>query len=50
MARRCELHRPGFPLAERTTYDLWYVENWSLWLDIKIIFRTFREVVFYREG
>jgi exopolysaccharide biosynthesis polyprenyl glycosylphosphotransferase len=27
-------------IAQRTTYDLWYVENWSLWLDIKIIFRT----------
>lgn len=27
-------------IAERTQYDLWYVENWSLWLDIKIIIRT----------
>lgn len=27
-------------IAERTTYDVWYVENWSLWLDIKIIIRT----------
>lgn len=27
-------------IAERTQYDLWYVENWSLWLDIKIILRT----------
>nr|MBN1230113.1 undecaprenyl-phosphate glucose phosphotransferase [Anaerolineae bacterium] len=27
-------------IAERTKYDLWYVENWSLWLDIKIIART----------
>jgi exopolysaccharide biosynthesis polyprenyl glycosylphosphotransferase len=27
-------------IAQRTTYDLWYVENWSLWLDIKIIIRT----------
>ena len=25
---------------ERTKYDLWYIENWSLWLDIKIIMRT----------
>jgi exopolysaccharide biosynthesis polyprenyl glycosylphosphotransferase len=28
-------------IAERTKYDLWYVENWSLWLDIKILLRTF---------
>ena len=27
-------------IVERTAYDLWYVENWSLWLDIKIIIRT----------
>jgi exopolysaccharide biosynthesis polyprenyl glycosylphosphotransferase len=27
-------------IAERTAYDLWYVENWSLWLDMKIIIRT----------
>jgi len=25
----------------RTQYDLWYVENWSVWLDIKIILRQF---------
>lgn len=27
-------------ISERTQYDLWYVENWSLWLDIVIIIRT----------
>jgi putative colanic acid biosynthesis UDP-glucose lipid carrier transferase len=25
---------------QRTLHDLWYLENWSLWLDIKIIFLT----------
>lgn len=32
-------------IAERTKYDLWYVENWSLWLDIKIILRTIAQGV-----
>jgi len=32
-------------ITERTTYDLWYVENWSLWLDIKIIIRTVWQTV-----
>jgi exopolysaccharide biosynthesis polyprenyl glycosylphosphotransferase len=32
-------------IAERTKYDLWYVENWSLWLDIKIIIRTIVQTV-----
>ena len=36
-------------IADRARYDNFYIENWSLWLDIKIILRTFREVIFYRE-
>jgi exopolysaccharide biosynthesis polyprenyl glycosylphosphotransferase len=27
-------------ITERTKYDLWYIENWSLWLDFKIMLRT----------
>ncbi len=27
-------------IEERTKYDLWYVENWSVLLDVKIIIRT----------
>ncbi|TPE42504.1 exopolysaccharide biosynthesis polyprenyl glycosylphosphotransferase [Pontibacter mangrovi] len=26
--------------SQRTLHDLWYMENWSLWLDLKIIYRT----------
>ena len=35
-------------LAERTKYDLWYVENWSLWLDIKILLRTLVQPLTFR--
>lgn len=28
-------------ILERTKYDLWYTENWSIWLDLKILLRTF---------
>ena len=32
-------------IEERTKYDLWYVEHWSLWLDIKILIRTVFQVL-----
>lgn len=38
--------RGNTSIAERTKYDLWYVENWSLWLDIRIIVRTIIQTVF----
>ena len=33
----------------RVQTDAWYVENWSLWLDMVIILKTF-EVILKREG
>lgn len=33
------------PIEERTRYDVYYIENWSLWLDIKIILMTFMAIV-----
>jgi exopolysaccharide biosynthesis polyprenyl glycosylphosphotransferase len=35
-------------ITERTKYDLWYSENWSIWLDIKIVMRTLWQIVFDR--
>jgi exopolysaccharide biosynthesis polyprenyl glycosylphosphotransferase len=32
-------------IAERTKYDLWYMENWSILLDIKIVLRTMWQIV-----
>jgi Undecaprenyl-phosphate glucose phosphotransferase len=32
--------RGNTSIEERTAYDLWYVENWSFWLDVKICLRT----------
>ena len=35
-------------IADRARFDNYYIENWSLWLDVKIILRTFSEVAFAR--
>jgi exopolysaccharide biosynthesis polyprenyl glycosylphosphotransferase len=32
-------------IAERTKYDLWYMENWSILLDLKIILRTAWQII-----
>jgi exopolysaccharide biosynthesis polyprenyl glycosylphosphotransferase len=32
-------------VSERVKLDLWYINNWSLWLDIQILIQTFYEVL-----
>ncbi len=31
-------------MEKRVEYDIWYMEHWSLWMDIKIIFMTITNV------
>ena len=38
-------------MRARVKYDIWYIENWSLLLDIKIIFLTFwKTIVGYKNA
>jgi Undecaprenyl-phosphate glucose phosphotransferase len=37
-------------MQTRIDYDIYYIENWSLALDIKIIFKTIKEVFFSKEA
>lgn len=30
---------------ERLSLDVWYVDHWSLWLDLKIVLRTIRDLL-----
>jgi undecaprenyl-phosphate galactose phosphotransferase/putative colanic acid biosynthesis UDP-glucose lipid carrier transferase len=32
-------------ISRRVTLDLWYINNWSLWLDIQILIKTLFEVL-----
>ena len=32
-------------IADRARFDNYYIENWSLWIDVKIILRTVAQVV-----
>jgi len=41
--------RNAITWEEKFKLDVWYVDNWSLWLDIKIIFMTFWKIL-KREG
>ncbi|ASK26855.1 sugar transferase [Neisseria chenwenguii] len=34
---------------EKFAYDVWYIDNYSLWLDVKILFLTIKKV-FIKEG
>jgi len=37
-------------MEERIKKDIWYIENWSFWLDIRIIYLTIRNVLGGEEG
>lgn len=36
------------PFEEMVKLDIYYIENWSIWLDLKILFKTVFAVVFSR--
>ncbi|WP_229716243.1 sugar transferase [Mangrovihabitans endophyticus] len=37
--------RGDTPISDRARFDNYYIENWSLWLDVKVIVRTVSEVL-----
>ena len=37
-------------MEKRVELDLWYINNWSLWLDIKILLKTFAVVIGQKEA
>lgn len=41
--------RSDLPFEKRVDLELYYAQNWSFWMDIKILFKTIR-VVLFRDG
>lgn len=41
--------RSDIDYTERVLLDSWYVRNWSIWIDLVMLFRTFK-VVLFRKG
>ena len=37
--------RGNTSIADRARFDNYYIENWSIWLDIKVVLRTIAEVL-----
>ena len=37
--------RGDTPISDRARFDNYYIENWSLWLDVKVLLRTVGEVL-----
>lgn len=42
--------RGNAPIEDRTRYDIYYVENWSLVFDMKIILKTIHTVIFGKDA
>ncbi len=42
--------RGNTSLEERVKYDLYYIQNWSVWFDIKIIIQTILEIFHHKHA
>ena len=41
--------RELWQMEKRVKQDIWYIENWSIWLDLRIIWMTFRTMFIHDE-
>ena len=37
-------------MEERVKHDIWYIEHWSIWLDIRIVWLTFKSIFIHDEN
>lgn len=41
---RGETHDPAL-MEQRVKHDIWYLENWSMWLELKIVYKTVYNII-----
>jgi lipopolysaccharide/colanic/teichoic acid biosynthesis glycosyltransferase len=46
MSQIAQVSWPDLPFEEEIKLNTYYIENWSLWLDIKILAKSFWLLVF----
>ena len=37
---KCKVVKEMIDMQNRVNFDIWYIENWTYWLDLQIIFQT----------
>ena len=42
--------RNALSWPEKIKLDIWYIDHWSIWLDLKILLKTIWVVIFTKEG
>ena len=42
--------RNDLEYSDRVRLNIYYIENWSIWLDVKILFKTIWQAIFERNG
>ncbi|MBI3231599.1 MAG: sugar transferase [Candidatus Doudnabacteria bacterium] len=45
-----QIHSPNLSFEEEIRLNTYYIENWSLWLDFKILFQSFRLLFFAKKS
>src|SRR6185369_15227054 len=50
MAQIAQLSLPDLPFEEEIRLNTYYIENWSVWLDIKILAKSFYLLFFEKKS
>lgn len=49
LSQSAQIFRPDLPFEEEVKLNTYYIENWSLWMDIKILIKSFFVLLFAKK-